>query len=66
VRVQRGVDLRDLYATLGRVVRERLPGWGVGLLVADSSLAAATGLPLTARFRTSNGGIPVRFMSTRE
>jgi len=66
VRVQRGGDLRDLYATLGRVVRERLPGWSVGLLVADSSLAEATGLQLTTRFRTSNGGIAVRFMTTRE
>jgi 23S rRNA G2445 N2-methylase RlmL len=66
VRVQRGGDLRDLYATLGRLARERLPGWSVGLLVADPALAAATGLRLSTRFRTSNGGIAVRFMTTSE
>jgi 23S rRNA G2445 N2-methylase RlmL len=66
VRVQRGGDLRDLYATLGRLARERLPGWSVGLLVADPALAAATGLRLAPRFHTSNGGIAVRFMTTSE
>jgi putative N6-adenine-specific DNA methylase len=64
VRVQRGGDLRELYATLGRLVRERLPGWSVGLLVADPALAAATGLRLVPRFRTSNGGIRVAFLCT--
>jgi len=62
VRVQGGGDLRELYATLGRVVRERLRGWSVGLLVADAGLAGHAGLRLAMRFRTSNGGIPVRFL----
>ena len=38
-RLSEGDDLRNLYATLGRVGRERLPGWGLGLLVADRGLA---------------------------
>ena len=38
-RLSPGGDLRNLYATLGRVAAERLPGWGLGLLVADRYLA---------------------------
>jgi putative N6-adenine-specific DNA methylase len=64
VRVQAGRDLRELYATLGAVVRRVFSGWGVGLLVADPALAAQSRLRLAARFRTSNGGIPVRFLAT--
>ncbi|GAC1518024.1 MAG: RNA methyltransferase [Acidimicrobiales bacterium] len=56
-----GDDLRDLYATLGRVVRDR-GDWRVGMLVADSGLARHTGLRLEERLRTDNGGIPVRYM----
>ena len=64
VRVQAGRDLRELYATLGAVVRRGFSGWGVGLLVADAALAAQSKLRLAARFRTSNGGIPVRFVAS--
>ncbi len=34
-----GGDLRNLYATLGNVAAERHPGWQIGVLVADRSLA---------------------------
>ena len=55
-------DLRDLYAALGRVMREDRKGWRVGMLVADAGLARHTGLRLEERLRTDNGGIPVRFL----
>jgi len=38
-RLSPGGDLRNLYATLGRVGNEHLTGWGLGLLVADRDLA---------------------------
>ncbi|MFP5377234.1 MAG: hypothetical protein ACLGIO_10715, partial [Acidimicrobiia bacterium] len=59
-----GADLRDLYAALGRLVRERLPGWGAALLVADPRLAAATGLPLQHRWSTLAGGTRVHLLTT--
>jgi len=57
-------DLRDLYATLGEVVRHRLPGWGVALLVADPRLARVTGLPLVHRWSTLAGGTRVHLLAT--
>ncbi|MFN3614318.1 MAG: class I SAM-dependent RNA methyltransferase [Rubrimonas sp.] len=38
-------DLRPLYGTLGRVLRERFAGWRVGLVTSEPALAQATGLP---------------------
>ncbi|HEX7096287.1 MAG TPA: THUMP domain-containing protein [Acidimicrobiales bacterium] len=58
-----GTDLRDLYATLGRVVRAPVP-WNLGVLVADRVLAGQIGTRLEDRFRTTNGGIPVTFCTT--
>jgi 23S rRNA (guanine2445-N2)-methyltransferase / 23S rRNA (guanine2069-N7)-methyltransferase len=55
-------DLRDLYASIGGALRGPLAGWSLGLLVADRSLAAQTGLSFEERFATSNGGIPVSFL----
>ncbi len=57
-------DLRDLYATLGRLARDRLPGWGVALLVGDLRLAHATGLPLEHHWSTTGGGIRVHLVAT--
>ncbi|HEX6134005.1 MAG TPA: hypothetical protein VFZ24_08575 [Longimicrobiales bacterium] len=65
VRVGERRDLHALYTTLGRTVRERLPGWTVTLLSGDDALAGATGLPLEERLATRNGGIPVRLLSGR-
>lgn len=64
-RVKGGPDLRDLYAAIGRLQRSRLIEWRVGLLVADRSLAAQTGLDLEERLRTTNGGIPVQLLVSR-
>ncbi len=55
-------DLRDLYARVGQVARTLLPGWRVAMVSADRELERATDLALEEKVRTSNGGIPVRFM----
>jgi 23S rRNA G2445 N2-methylase RlmL len=55
--------LRDLYATLGRLARTRLPGWHLALLSADRALEAQLGLDAEELFRTRNGGIPVRLLA---
>jgi 23S rRNA G2445 N2-methylase RlmL len=52
-------DLRPLYRTLGRVGRERFPGWRLAFLCPDDALAAATELPLKRLARLRNGGIPI-------
>ena len=57
--------LRDLYATLGRVARERLPGWKLAFLSADRRLEAQVWLKLREVLRTKNGGVPVRLMMAR-
>lgn len=64
VRVGDRRDLRALYAAIGTTVRTKLPGWTLTMLTADDSLAAATGLTLTERLATRNGGIPVRLLTT--
>ena len=54
-----GRDLRNLYAALGNVVRERFAGWRVGLVAADATLVGHTGLGLAPAVTTANGGIDV-------
>jgi putative N6-adenine-specific DNA methylase len=63
VRIGDRRELRALYAALGRVAVERLPGWNVALLSADPRLDSATGLSLREVLATSNGGIPVRLVA---
>jgi putative N6-adenine-specific DNA methylase len=65
VRVGERDPLRNLYAALGRVARERLPGWGMALLGADRVLEGQLALELEEAFRTTNGGIPVRLLVAR-
>ena len=62
VRVGEEARLRDLYATLGKLVVQRLDGWTVALLTANPRLDHATGLAWREVLRTSNGGIPVRLI----
>lgn len=57
-----GGDLRNLYARLGAVVRERVPGWTIGLLVGDRSLVGHTRLTLAEAFATTSGGRDVIFL----
>lgn len=60
LRVGESGPLRSLYAALGRVARERLPGWTLALLSADPRLDGQVRLPFRDALRTRNGGIPVR------
>jgi putative N6-adenine-specific DNA methylase len=62
VRVGDTRPLRDLYAALGNVVRDRLPGWRLAMLSAEDALERQTKLDLAEVIRTKNGGIPVRVM----
>jgi putative N6-adenine-specific DNA methylase len=54
--------LRNLYAQVGNVVRQKRPEWTLALLLADRQLEAQVGLPFRDVFETRNGGIPVRFV----
>ena len=56
-------DVRDLYAQLGKVARDRLQGWRIALLSADRALDAQLRMPLETVLEVSNGGIPVRYMA---
>ena len=55
-RVSAGDDLRNLYATLGRVGNENLAGWGLGVLVADRDLARQVRPGLTESLQLELGG----------
>ncbi|HXT00672.1 MAG TPA: class I SAM-dependent RNA methyltransferase [Elusimicrobiota bacterium] len=60
VRVGEKKPLRDLYARLGAVLRERCPGWRATILSSDSRLLAASGLELKEGAPMMNGGLTVR------
>jgi putative N6-adenine-specific DNA methylase len=62
VRVGDRTALRNLYARIGAVLRERFGGWHVGLLSAQAALEAELRIPLEERLDVSNGGIHVRLM----
>ena len=62
LRVGESDQLRNLYAQIGKVVRERAKGYKLALLSADQALEAQLRLDLEEVFRTSNGGIPVRLV----
>lgn len=60
LRVSANKDLRNLYAQLGNVLRQKCPGWRVAVLCSDLSLLGHTGLKLDAGMRLVNGGAQVR------
>ena len=62
VRVGEADRVRDLWAQLGNVLRDRAAGWKVALLSPDAALDRQLRIPLRAAAKTSNGGIPVRLM----
>jgi putative N6-adenine-specific DNA methylase len=64
-RVGERTRLRNLYAQLGNVVRQKRPEWTLALLLSDRQLEAQVGLPFREVFETRNGGIPVRFVTAR-
>ncbi len=53
-------ELRNLFARLGSVLRERCPGWTLAILTAAREHEAALGLTLEPRWQSSNGGVKVR------
>lgn len=55
--------LRNLYAQLGKVLRERAKGYRIAMLSADSELESQLKLDLTEVFQSSNGGIPVHLVT---
>ena len=63
VRVGETTALKNLYAQIGNVLRRQRSPWTFGMLSADPNLERHTGLALEVRFRTKNGGIPVRFVT---
>ena len=63
VRIGESDDLRNLYAQLGNVVRKQRAGWTLALLSADKRLEQHTRLAFEEKFRTRNGGIPVRLVT---
>jgi putative N6-adenine-specific DNA methylase len=65
VRVGETPDLKNLYAQIGNVLRKQSADWSFGMLSADPTLERHTALTLEERFRTRNGGIPVRFVMAR-
>jgi putative N6-adenine-specific DNA methylase len=65
IRVGERGPLRNLYAQLGKVLREKAKGYTVAFLSADKALDSMLRLPLEEVFRTRNGGIPVRLMRGR-
>jgi putative N6-adenine-specific DNA methylase len=62
VRVGDAARVRDLWARLGDVLRQRARGWRVALLSPDPALERQVGVPFTVVAQTSNGGIPVRLL----
>jgi len=58
-RVSENKDLRNLYARFGTVLREKCPGWTIGILSSDRALLGQTGLKLDTSMRLMNGGLPV-------
>ncbi len=62
VRVGDADRVRDLWAQLGNVLRERASGWRLALLSPDAALDRQLRIPMRAAASLSNGGIPVRIM----
>jgi len=63
VRVGESGRLRDLYASLGHLMRGPLAGWSLGFVTSDPALAAATGIPLAPVLETATGGLRIRLYS---
>ncbi len=60
-----GGDLRNLYATLGRVAAEQCSGWGIGVLVAERALARQVRPGLTEQLHLELGGRPAHWLTGR-
>lgn len=58
-RLERGGDLKGLFAVLGRVYRESFRGWRGAILCPEEALARAAGMPGPPLAVLTNGGIRV-------
>ena len=63
VRVGDTERVRDLWARLGSVLRERGRGWQVAFLSPDAALERQLGFQVRLVATTINGGIPVRLVT---
>ncbi|HLA13604.1 MAG TPA: hypothetical protein VJZ25_01150, partial [Gemmatimonadaceae bacterium] len=63
LRVGESAPLRNLYAQLGNIARERAEEYRIAILSADAALESQLRLDLHEVFRTTNGGIPVRLVA---
>lgn len=64
VRLGDTAPLRNLYSQLGKLLRGPANGYVLSLLSADRQLESQIGARMHEVFRTSNGGIPVRLITT--
>jgi putative N6-adenine-specific DNA methylase len=62
VRLSSTMDLRNLYAQFGKVLRTRCPGWHVTILCDSVQLIRSTGLEFDKGISTMNGGLKVRLV----
>jgi putative N6-adenine-specific DNA methylase len=62
LRIGEADRLRDLFAQLGHLHRRRIPGWALGILSASPALDRQLAIPMTVRWTSTNGGIPIRLM----
>jgi 23S rRNA (guanine2445-N2)-methyltransferase / 23S rRNA (guanine2069-N7)-methyltransferase len=61
-RIGADAELRDLYAELGRVLKERFSGWEAAVLTANAPLGKALGLHARRAHRFFNGAIECRLL----
>jgi putative N6-adenine-specific DNA methylase len=57
--------IRNLYAQLGNVAREKFGGWTLAMLSPGKALEGEMKVSVEEKFKTSNGGIPVRLVVGR-
>jgi len=62
VRLADAAEAKRLLRDLGAVLRDRFPGWHVGILTTDPGVAKAVGFPMREVFQSTNGGLRVRFV----
>jgi putative N6-adenine-specific DNA methylase len=65
VRLSKTKDLRNLYAQLGKVLRDKCSGWRVTMLCDSIQLIRSTGLEFDKGILMMNGGLKVRLVRCR-
>jgi len=64
-RLSENKDLRNLYAQLGNVLREKCAGWRFAYLAPSPLLQRAAQLPADEELPLTNGGLKVRLLRGR-